>query len=70
MNVNELEALQNWLSRTGNLADYNKDLIENAIWCLKNGSDYRAKTSMTTLVKNLKNDGKTEAAKAAEKCLD
>lgn len=70
MTVNDVEALKNWLSRTGNLADYNEDLIDNAIWCLKNGNTYRAQTSLNTVAKNLKNDGKSEAAKAVDKCLD
>ena len=42
MRIDDAEALKNWLSRLGDLDSSNDDLIENAIWCLKNGNDYRA----------------------------
>ncbi len=50
MKVNDVEALKNWLSRLGCLSGQNEDLIDNAIFCLKNGSDYRAESSLKTLM--------------------
>jgi len=69
MTVSDVEALKNWLDRIGCLPGYNEDLIDNAIFSLKNGSDYRAESSLKTLAKNLRNDGKDEAAKAVERLL-
>lgn len=69
MKVNDVEALKNWLSRLGCLSGQNEDLIDNAIFCLKNGSDYRAESSLKTLMANLKNAGNSEAAKAVERLL-
>lgn len=69
MSVNDVEGLKNWLSRLGDLDSANKDLIDNAIWCLKNGNDYRAESSMKALAANLRNAGKAESAKAVERLL-
>ena len=69
MRVDDLEGLQNWLSRLGYLESANSDLLENAIWCVKNGYDYRAEISLRTLASNLRNEGKSEAAKAVERLL-
>lgn len=69
MNVKDVEALQNWLSRIGDLDSANEDLIEDAIWSLKHGNDYRAEKSMKALAANLRNAGKTESAKAVERLL-
>lgn len=69
MNVSDVEALKNWLSRQGDLNSANSDLIENAIWCLENGNSYRAESSLKTLAANLRNEGQTESAKAVERLL-
>ncbi len=69
MRISDVEALKNWLSRVGALDRANEDLIENAIWCLRNGSDYRAQSSLKSLASNLRNAGKTEEAKAVERIL-
>lgn len=69
MNVKDVEALKNWLSRLGALDNANMDLIDNAIWCLKNGSEYRAISSLKGLAANLRNAGKTEEAKGVEQLL-
>ena len=61
MRVDDLEGLQNWLSRLG--------YLENAIWCVENGNDYRAESSVRTLASNLRSEGKSEAAKAVERLL-
>lgn len=70
MRVSDVEALRNWLSRLGDLRDRtNEDLIDNAIWCLKNGSEYRAESSLKALAGNLRSEGKTESARAVERLL-
>ena len=69
MNKKDLESLKNWLDRTGNLPSYQEDLIDNAIFCVGNGSEYRAEQSLKTMAKNYRNEGKTEAAKAVERLL-
>lgn len=69
MRVDDLEGLQNWLSRLGYLESANSNLLENAIWCVENGNDYRAESSLRTLASNLKSEGKSEAAKAVERLL-
>lgn len=69
MKLDDVEALKNWLSRLGDLDSANNDLIENAIWCLKNGNDYRAESSLKTLAANLRNAGKSESAKGVERLL-
>lgn len=69
MRVDDLEGLRNWLSRIGDLDSMNSDLLENAIWCIKNGSEYRAECSLRTLASNLRNVGKSESAKAVERLL-
>ena len=48
MRVDDLEGLQNWLSRLGYLESANSDFLENAIWCVENGNDYRAESSVRT----------------------
>lgn len=69
MKVDDVKALKNWLSRLGDLDSANEDLIDNAIWCLENGYEYRAIQSMKGLAANLRNAGKTESAKAVERLL-
>jgi hypothetical protein len=69
MDVRDVEALKNWLSRLGDLDSANEDLIDNAIWCLKNGNEYRAVSSLKCLASNLRNAGKTESAKGVERLL-
>ncbi len=53
---------------SGNLST-NSDFLENAIWCVENGNDYRAESSVRTLASNLRSEGKSEAAKAVERLL-
>lgn len=69
MDVRDVEALKNWLSRLGDLDSANEDLIDNAIWCLKNGNEYRAISSLKGLASNLRNSSKTESAKGVERLL-
>ena len=69
MRVDDLEGLQNWLSRLGYLESANSDFLENAIWCVENGNDYRAESSVRTLASNLRSEGKSEADKAVERLL-
>ena len=42
---------------------------DDAIWCVENGNDYRAESSLRTLASNLRSEGKSEAAKAVERLL-
>ena len=69
MRVDDLKALQNWLDRIGSLPGYQRDLLENAIYCLENGSSYRAEQSLRTMARNYRNDGNPNAAAAVERLL-
>ena len=37
MNTSDLKVLKDWLDRAGSLPDYQRDLIENAIYALETG---------------------------------
>lgn len=69
MRVEDVERLKNWLERRGALDGFNAELIEDAIYCVKNGSDYRAEGSLKTLARNLRNEGKSEDADEVERFL-
>ena len=69
MNVSDLKGLRNWLDRIGALPSYQEDLIDDAIYNLNNGSDYRAEQSLKTMARNYRNDGNTDAAEAVERLL-
>ena len=69
MRVGDVEALKNWLDRIGSLPGYQKDLIDDAIWNLEHGNDYRAEQSLKTMARNYRNDGDSNAASAVERVL-
>lgn len=69
MSVSDVKAIKNLLSRVGELNSANDDLVENAIWCLEHGNEYRATASMKCLASNLRNAGKTELAKNVDRLL-
>lgn len=70
MNVNDLEALLNWLDRIGALDSANKDLIEDALWALKEaGNEYCAADSLKALERNFRNAGNKDAAEAVARLL-
>ena len=69
MNVSDLKALRNWLDRIGALPGYQQDLIDDAIYNLEHGSDYRAEQSLKTMARNYRNDGNSNAAEAVEHLL-
>lgn len=69
MNVSDLKTLKDWLDRAGSLPDYQRDLIENAIYCLDHGSSYRAEESLKTMARNYRNNGDSNAANAVERLL-
>jgi len=69
MRVSDVEALKNWLDRIGSLPSYQEDLIDNAIWNLEHGNDYRAEDSLKTMARNYRNDGDSNAADAVERLL-
>ena len=69
MNVRDLEALRNWLDRIGALHGYQRDLIDDAIFCLGHGSSYRAEQSLKTMARNYRSDGNANAAEAVERLL-
>ncbi|MBQ7086828.1 MAG: hypothetical protein IJM96_05065 [Clostridia bacterium] len=69
MNVSDLKGLRNWLDRIGALPGYQQDLIDDAIYNLEHGSDYRAEQSLKTMARNYRNDGNTSAAEAVERLL-
>ena len=70
MNISDIEAAKNWLSRIGDLDSVNKDLLDDAIWCLKNGYSYRAETALKCAMANFRNAGKSEAEKAIARILN
>ena len=69
MSVYDLEGLRNWLNRLGALPGYQRDLIDDEIYSLENGSSYRAEQSLRTMARNYRNDGNTNAAEAVERLL-
>jgi len=69
MRVSEVEALKNWLDRIGCLPSYQKDLIDDAIWNLEHGNEYRAEQSLKTMARNYRNDGDSNAEAAVERVL-
>ena len=69
MNVRDVKTLRDWLDRIGSLPSYQRDLIDNAIFCLENGSTYRAEQSLQTMARNYRNDGDSNAASAVERLL-
>jgi hypothetical protein len=69
MDVRDVKTLRDWLDRIGSLPSYQRDLIDNAIWCLEHGSDYRAEESLKTMARNYRNDGDSNAASAVERLL-
>lgn len=69
MNVSDVQALRNWLDRIGSLPGYQRDLIDDAIYNLEHGSNYRAEMSLKTMARNYRNDGNRDAADAVERLL-
>ena len=69
MNVNDVSALRNWLDRIGSLPSYQRDLIDDAIFNLEHGNDYRATQSLKTMARNYRNDGDNNAAEGVERLL-
>lgn len=69
MRVEDVERLKNWLERREALSGFNADLMDDAIYCVKTGSDYRAEFSLKTVVRNLRNEGKSEDADEVERFL-
>ena len=67
MNVRDVEALRNWLDRIDSLPSYQRDLIDDAIYNLEHGNDYRAEQSLKTMARNYRNDGDSNAADAVER---
>ena len=69
MRVSDVEATKNWLDRIGSLPRYQEDLIDDAIWNLEHGNEYRAEQSLKTMARNYRNDGDSNAADAVERLL-
>lgn len=69
MSVSDLKVLRDWLEQAGSLPGYQRDLIDNAIYCLDNGYITRAEDSLKTMARNYRNDGDTNAARAVERLL-
>lgn len=70
MNISDVEALKNWLSRIGVLDSVNKDLLDDAIWYLKNNYTARAELALKGAMANFRNAGKSEAEKAIARILN
>ena len=69
MDKRDLEALKNWLDRTGNLPRYQEDLIDDAIYNIQNGSTYRAERDLKTMALNYRKENNSDAEKAVERLL-
>lgn len=69
MDKEDLEALKNWLDRTGNLPRYQEDLIDDAIYNIQNGSTYRAEQDLKTMALNYRKENNSDAEKAVERLL-
>lgn len=69
MDKNDLLALKNWLDRAGYLSSYQEDLIDDAIYALEHGSDYRAEQALKTMARNYQNEGNSDGARAVERLL-
>lgn len=69
MNVYDLQSLEAWLERIGSLPSYQRDLIDDAIFCVENGMAYRARQDLSVMVSNYRNDGDDNAATAVERVL-
>lgn len=69
MNKSDLLDVKQLLERNGDLPSYQRDLIDNAISCIENGSEYRAEQSLKTMIHNYRNEGNTEAARTIERIL-
>lgn len=69
MDKSDLKALKNWLDRAGYLPRYQEDLIDEAIYCIDNGSTYRAEQALKTMARNYRNEGNSDAERAVERLL-
>lgn len=69
MNISDVQTLRDWLDRIGSLSSYQRDLIDNAIYCLNNGHSSCAEDSLKTMARNYRNDGDSNAASAVERLL-
>ena len=69
MDKRDLEALKNWLDRTGNLPRYQEDLIDDAIYNIQNGSTYRDEQALKTMARNYRNENNSEAERAVARLL-
>ncbi len=67
--VNDLEGLLNWLERIGALDGSNKDLVEDAIFALKSGNEYRAQERLKVAEYNYRRNGNNNAADAVKRLL-
>lgn len=67
--VYDLEGLLTWLDRIGVLDSGNRALIEDALFALKNGNEYRAERSLKTAERNYRIAGNDNAADAVARLL-
>ena len=66
MNVDAVKDIMRMLDRAGKLGGNQRDLIENAIYCLENGQSYRAEQSLKTMARNYGNEGDSDAEREVE----
>lgn len=69
MNSSDLKELKRILERANELSGFQEDLIDNAIYCVDHGSEYRAEQSLRTMIANYRNDGRDAAARQVENVL-
>ena len=54
---------------SGSLPSCQEDLIDDAIFSVQNGSEYRAQQALKTMMRNYQNEGNSEAARLVDRVL-
>lgn len=65
----ELQDLKGMLAASGSLPSCQEDLIDDAIFSVQNGSEYRAQQALKTMMRNYQNEGNSEAARLVDRVL-
>lgn len=69
MDLNDVKTLKEWLEKIGSLPNYQRDLIDEAIFAIENNLPDRARRALTTMASNYRNDRDENAARAVERLL-
>ena len=69
MTKSELQDLKGMLAASGSLTSCQEDLIDDAIYSVQHGSEYRARQALTTMMRNYQNEGNSESARLVDRVL-